>query len=139
MKYRSETGCRHDSEERLGVLVLNLGTPDAPTVPAVRRYLAEFLSDPRIVELPRALWWPILHGLILRLRPRRSAASYRALWTEEGSPLLVIAQRQAESLQRRLDALFFDVLAADNVAIAGRRYEDVAPGGGVFQRRCAQK
>ena len=105
MKYRSETGCQHDSAERLGVLLLTLGTPDAPTVPAVRRYLAEFLNDPRIVELPRALWWPILHGLILRLRPRRSAASYQALWTEEGSPLLVIAQRQAESLQQRLDAL----------------------------------
>lgn len=102
-KSKQETGFRHGTPHGLGVLLLNLGTPDAPTVPAVRRYLAEFLSDPRVIELPRTLWWPILHGIILRLRPRRSARSYRALWTAEGSPLLIIARRQARALQERLD------------------------------------
>ncbi|WP_089723932.1 ferrochelatase [Candidatus Thiosymbion oneisti] len=100
---KQKTGFRHGTPHALGVLLINLGTPDAPTVPAVRRYLAEFLSDPRVIELPRALWWPILHGIILRLRPRRSARSYRALWTDQGSPLLVIARRQAGALQERLD------------------------------------
>jgi ferrochelatase len=88
----------------LGILLLNLGTPDAPNTPAVRRYLCEFLSDPRVVELPRPLWWPILHGIILRLRPRRSASLYQSVWTEQGSPLLAIAGRQASGLQERLGA-----------------------------------
>jgi protoporphyrin/coproporphyrin ferrochelatase len=69
------------------VLLVNLGTPDAPTPAAVRRYLAEFLSDPRVVEQPRWLWLPVLHGVILRIRPARSAALYRTIWTPEGSPL----------------------------------------------------
>ena len=103
MKYQNETGFRHDSPERLGVLLLNLGTPDAPSVSAVRRYLAQFLSDPRVIELPRPLWWLILHGVILRVRPRRSAEAYRSVWTEEGSPLLRISRRQAQALQTRLE------------------------------------
>jgi ferrochelatase len=102
VKYQNEVGFRHDTPEALGVLLLNLGTPDAATAPAVRRYLAEFLIDPRVVELPRPLWWLILHGVILRLRPRRSAASYRSIWTEQGSPLLAIARSQAAALQERL-------------------------------------
>jgi ferrochelatase len=85
-----------------GILLVNLGTPDAPTPAAVRRYLAEFLSDPRVVELPRLLWLPILHGLVLRLRPARSAEKYAAVWTEEGSPLAVHTARQAEQLAARL-------------------------------------
>lgn len=104
MKYQNEPDFRHDAPEALGVLLLNLGTPDAPDVPAVRRYLAEFLSDPRVVELPRPLWWLILNGVILRVRPRRSAEAYRSVWTEQGSPLLVIARRQAQALQERLTA-----------------------------------
>ncbi len=104
MKYQNETAFRHDAPETLGVLVLNLGTPDAPSVSAVRRYLAEFLSDPRVVELPRPLWWAILHGVILRVRPRRSAEAYQAVWTGGGSPLLTIARRQADALQERLSA-----------------------------------
>ncbi len=86
-------------QARTGVLLTNLGTPDAPTAAALRRYLAEFLADPRVVELPRWLWWPILHGVILRIRPRRSAANYRKIWTEDGSPLLAITRRQAQALQ----------------------------------------
>lgn len=88
--------------EPTGVLITNLGTPAAPTAAAVRRYLAEFLSDPRVVELPRWLWLPVLHAVILRLRPRRSAAAYREIWTEEGSPLLVNAKRQAAALEGAL-------------------------------------
>jgi len=86
-----------------GVLLTNLGTPDAPTAPALRRYLAEFLGDPRVVELPRWLWLPILYGVILLVRPRKSAAAYRKIWTDEGSPLLTISRRQAAALQARLD------------------------------------
>ncbi len=87
---------------RIGVLLINLGTPDAPEAAAVRRYLAEFLSDPRVIEIPRITWLPILHGIILRTRPKKSAHAYKQVWTEEGSPLAAITRRQAESLQKRL-------------------------------------
>ncbi len=86
---------------RTAVLLVNLGTPEAPTVPAVRRYLAEFLGDPRVVEQPRWLWWPILHGIILRLRPRRSARAYAKVWSPRGSPLQFGTQALAERLQAR--------------------------------------
>lgn len=89
-------------EPKIGVLLINLGTPDAPEARAVRRYLAEFLSDPRVVELPKLAWKPILHGLVLRTRPRKSAEAYNQIWTNEGSPLRVIAHRQAEALRGRL-------------------------------------
>lgn len=89
--------------ETTGVLLVNLGTPDAPTTEAVRRYLAEFLSDPRVVEMPRLLWKLILHGIILRTRPARSAAAYQKIWTEQGSPLLRISQEQTAALQALLD------------------------------------
>lgn len=85
-----------------GVLLVNLGTPDAPTPEAVRRYLAEFLWDPRVVDVFRPLWWLILHGIVLRTRPARSAALYRKVWTEAGSPLLVISRRQQAALERVL-------------------------------------
>lgn len=83
---------------RTAVLLCNLGTPDAPTPAAVRRYLAEFLSDPRVVEIPRWIWWAILHGVILRTRPAKSAAKYAQVWTPEGSPLLVWTRKQATML-----------------------------------------
>ena len=86
---------------RVGLLVINLGTPDAPEPGAVRRYLAEFLTDPRVIEIPAWLWRPILHGIILRTRPKKSAHAYRQVWTEEGSPLAAITRRQALALQRR--------------------------------------
>lgn len=86
----------------VGVLLTNLGTPDAPEPAAVRRYLAEFLSDPRVVEQPRWLWLPILHAIILTTRPRKSAAAYAQVWREDGSPILVIARRQAAALQSAL-------------------------------------
>lgn len=84
------------------MLLINLGTPDAPEAAAVRRYLAEFLSDPRVIEIPRIAWLPILHGIILRTRPKKSAHAYKQVWTEEGSPLAAITRRQAEALQERL-------------------------------------
>lgn len=87
------------------VLLVNLGTPAAPTADAVREYLAEFLSDPRVVELPRALWWLVLHGYVLRTRPRRSAEAYAKVWTHEGSPLAVLSARLAQALQAELARL----------------------------------
>lgn len=84
---------------RVGVLLVNLGTPDAPTPSAVRRYLKQFLSDRRVVELPAILWQPILRGIILNTRPRKSAHAYAQVWTDEGSPLAAITARQARALQ----------------------------------------
>jgi len=92
-------------QPNIGVLLINLGTPDAPEARAVRRYLAEFLSDPRVIEIPRLAWKPILHGIILRTRPRKSAEAYNQIWTNEGSPLRVIAHRQADALRARLPRL----------------------------------
>ena len=90
------------TQQKTGVLLTNLGTPDAPTAPALRRYLAEFLSDPRVIEVPRLLWKIILHGIILRVRPKKSAEAYASVWSDEGSPLLVISQRQRDAVQKAL-------------------------------------
>src|SRR4051812_47143526 len=89
----------HGTASSTAVLLCNLGTPDAPTPAAVRRYLAEFLGDRRVVEIPRIAWLPILYGLILPLRSAKSAAKYRMVWTPEGSPLRVWTERQAKRLQ----------------------------------------
>jgi protoporphyrin/coproporphyrin ferrochelatase len=94
----------HGSRETLGVLLVNLGTPDAPTPSAVRRYLKEFLWDPRVVEVPRPIWWLVLNGIILNTRPRRSAHAYQQVWTPEGSPLMVLTRRLAARLQDALRA-----------------------------------
>jgi len=87
------------SDSRTAILFCNLGTPDAPTPAAVRRYLSEFLSDPRVVEIPRIVWLPLLYGLILPLRAAKSAAKYASIWTPEGSPLKVWTERQAKRMQ----------------------------------------
>jgi len=102
MRFAAEPAHTHDQPERTAVLLTNLGTPAAPTAGAVRSYLAEFLSDPRVVEIPRALWWPILHGVILRTRPARSAAKYAAIWTRDGSPLATWTGLQADRLRGSL-------------------------------------
>ena len=99
MKFSANVPHDHAASERIGVLVTNLGTPDAPTPAAVRRYLAEFLDDPRVIELPRWVWRIILHGVVLRIRPRRSARAYASIWTPEGSPLLVHSQSIADALE----------------------------------------
>ena len=103
--YKSMPEYEHGMPESLGILLVNLGTPDSPTPGAVRRYLRQFLWDPRVVEYPRALWWLILNGIILLLRPARSAHAYQQVWTERGSPLLFHSQ---------------DLLAAIQAALAGR-------------------
>jgi ferrochelatase len=99
MPFSKEPPYSHGQAARTAVLLCNLGTPDAPTPKAVRRYLAEFLSDHRVVEIPRLLWWLILHGIILRFRPAKSAAKYASIWTAQGSPLKVWTEKQALMLQ----------------------------------------
>jgi ferrochelatase len=89
---------RHDQTNGMGVLMVNLGTPDGPDRRSVRRYLKEFLWDPRVVELARPLWWLVLNGVILNTRPGRSAKAYQKVWTDAGSPLMVISQKQREAL-----------------------------------------
>ncbi len=98
-RFRPEPSFEHGRPARLGVLLVNLGTPDAPTPSAVRRYLAEFLADPRVVEIPRALWRVILHGFVLRTRPAQSARKYATIWSKDGSPLLVHSVKQRSLLQ----------------------------------------
>ena len=110
MSFRTEAVFRHGQPARTAVLLVNLGTPDEPTAPALRRYLAEFLSDPRVVEIPRLVWLAILHGIILRTRPAASAAKYASVWMPEGSPLAVWTRRQTEALDRCLKAAGHDIL-----------------------------
>lgn len=116
MSFSPEPEFVHGSVSRTAVLLVNLGTPDRPDAGAVRRFLREFLSDPRVVEIPRLIWWPILYGLVLTLRPRRTAAKYAAVWTEKGSPLMVYSAQQALLLRGYLGARGIDV----DVALAMR-------------------
>lgn len=101
---RSEPPYSHGQADQTAVVLVNLGTPDEPTPAALRRYLREFLSDPRVVEIPRLVWWPILHGVILRTRPARSAAKYASVWMPEGSPLAVWTARQSQAVGKQLQA-----------------------------------
>jgi protoporphyrin/coproporphyrin ferrochelatase len=107
--YLGDSSYQHGSPNRIGVLVANLGTPDGPDPASVRRFLAEFLWDPRVVEAPRLIWWLALNGVILRIRPSKSAHAYQQIWTPEGSPLLVhstaLAQRIGAALQPRSNAV----------------------------------
>jgi ferrochelatase len=98
-RYATEPPFSHGTQSRIGILLINLGTPESPTTPAVRAYLREFLSDPRVVEIPRILWWPILHLFVLSTRPRVSARRYAQVWMSEGSPLKVHTERQATLLR----------------------------------------
>jgi ferrochelatase len=102
MRYAPEPAHRHGLPGRTAVLLVNLGTPAAPTPAALRRYLKQFLSDPRVVEIPRAIWWPILNGIILNTRPAKSAAKYVQIWTADGSPLKVHTEKQAKLLRGAL-------------------------------------
>jgi ferrochelatase len=97
--FTPEPSFAHGQAPRTAILLCNLGTPDAPTTSAVRRYLAEFLGDHRVVEIPRLVWMAILHGIILRIRPAKSAAKYATIWTDEGSPLKIWTSKQALALQ----------------------------------------
>ena len=124
MRFLPEPTLSHDRPRRIGVLLINLGTPDAPTSAAVRDYLAEFLSDPRVVEIPRAVWMPLLHGVILRLRPGQSARKYATIWGKDGSPLLVHSLRQKTLLQGYLGQRMKELgLPSDRAQIElGMRY-----------------
>jgi len=110
MSFRAEASFRHGQPARTAVVLVNLGTPDEPTAPALRRYLAEFLSDPRVVEIPKLVWWFILNGIILRTRPAASAAKYASVWMPEGSPLAVWTQRQTAALDTALKAAGHDLI-----------------------------
>ncbi len=105
-RYQGVFSFRHDLPAKLGVLLVNLGSPDEPTPAAVRRYLKEFLWDPRVVEMPRPLWWLALNGIILNIRPRKAAKMYELVWTEQGSPLIVHSQNQADKLAAALEARY---------------------------------
>lgn len=111
-RFTSAADFDHATPARTGVLLIQLGTPDAPEPGAVRRYLKEFLSDPRVVEIPRLAWWPILNGIILNTRPRKSAAKYAQIWTEDGSPLAVYTARQAKMLRGYLGERGLDLEVA---------------------------
>jgi ferrochelatase len=104
MKYVNQSEQLGQPDGGLGILLVNLGTPDAPTAAAVRRYLAEFLSDPRVVAIPKLIWQIILHGIVLRVRPKRKAEDYKRIWTESGAPLLSISRRQQAALNERLQS-----------------------------------
>jgi ferrochelatase len=99
MPYLKEPEYTHGQPSKTGILLANLGTPEAPTAQALKPYLKEFLSDPRVVEIPRAVWWLILNGIILNTRPKKSAEKYAAIWTTDGSPLKAHTEKQAKLLK----------------------------------------
>src|SRR5207249_2515759 len=113
MRYLPEPEHRNGTIAKTAILLINLGTPDAPTPRAVRRYLEQFLSDPRVIEIPRALWLPILHGFVLNTRPRKSARKYASIWSSEGSPLKVHTERQAQLLGGYFDTQIRMPLSVD--------------------------
>lgn len=113
MKYRGTPDFDHGQRARVGLLLTNLGTPQAPHKQALRPYLKQFLSDPRVVEVPRLLWWLILNGIILNVRPARSAEAYSTVWTDDGSPLLTHTRNQARGVAERLGERYGDRLIVD--------------------------
>jgi ferrochelatase len=92
----------HGSGLKTGILLTNLGTPDEPTPPSLRTYLKQFLSDGRVIETPKAIWWFILNGIVLRTRPAKSAKAYQSVWTDDGSPLLLYTQKQKNLIKQQL-------------------------------------
>ncbi|MEM7283923.1 MAG: ferrochelatase, partial [Pseudomonadota bacterium] len=108
-----EANFKHQNPDRVGVLLVNLGTPENPTPSAVRKYLAEFLWDSRVIDYPRPLWWLILNGIILRIRPRKVAQAYASIWTDAGSPLLVNTKVQGERVAGRLDLKYGDQVTVE--------------------------
>jgi ferrochelatase len=114
MSFQAEPAYAHGTPATTAVLLVNLGTPDAPTAAAVRPYLRQFLGDPRVVEIPRLLWWPILNGIILNTRPKKSAEKYASIWMPEGSPLKVHTERQTALLRDALRLRTDTPLVVDN-------------------------
>ena len=118
-RFHTEPPLAYTAQNRTAVLLLNLGTPDAPTAAAVKPYLKEFLSDQRVVELPKLLWQPILRGLVLTFRPKKSAHAYEKIWFKEGSPLEVYTHRQAEALAKHLpDVIVRHAMTYGNPSVA---------------------
>jgi protoporphyrin/coproporphyrin ferrochelatase len=113
MRFQGSPTFTHQQADKIGVLITNLGTPDAPTTSALRRYLKQFLWDPRVVEVPRPLWWLTLNGVILNIRPSRSAKAYATVFTDEGSPLLFHTRHQATALKEELKRQGHDHLVVD--------------------------
>ncbi|MFL0803495.1 MAG: ferrochelatase [Agarilytica sp.] len=113
MTFKDSSHFNHAQPDKIGVLITNLGTPDAATPKALRAYLKEFLADPRVVEFPKLLWWIVLNVIILNIRPRRSAASYKKVWTDEGSPLAVYTAKQTDMLRERLQKSFGENLVVE--------------------------
>ncbi len=111
---------QHGPQEKLGILLVNLGSPEAPTSSAVRKYLAQFLADPRVVESNRLLWWLVLHGVILRIRPAHAAKAYKKVWTENGSPLLHFTRLQTQAIQKKLEDRFRGHVIADMAMTYGK-------------------
>ncbi|QLG87558.1 ferrochelatase [Chitinibacter bivalviorum] len=112
-RFYPEPSFSHQLPSKVGVLLVNLGSPDAPTAQAVRPYLKQFLSDPRVVEIPKPIWWMILNGIILNVRPKKSAAKYASIWTKEGSPLRVWTEKQAKLLKGYLGERYPSQLTID--------------------------
>ena len=113
MKYIGTENFDHEQAPKVGILLTNLGTPQAPEKKPLRTYLKQFLPDPRVVEVPRLIWWFILNGVILNIRPARSAAAYKTVWTERGSPLMFHSRDQAEALRSVISAQFGDKIIVD--------------------------
>jgi len=111
---------QHGPQEKLGILLVNLGSPEAPTPSAVRKYLAQFLADPRVIEANRFIWWFVLHGVILRIRPPRSAKAYKKVWTDDGSPLIHYTRLQTQALQKKLEDRFRGHVIADMAMTYGK-------------------
>ncbi|MEO8347213.1 MAG: ferrochelatase [Betaproteobacteria bacterium] len=139
MPHAPEPPFAHDRVPRAGVLLVNLGTPDEPKPSAVRRYLAQFLTDPRVIEIPAWLWKPILYGVILLVRPTQSARKYASIWTKDGSPLLVHSQKQRTLLLGYLgQRLKIAGFPADSCPVElGMRYGNPSIGKAIDRLRAA--
>jgi ferrochelatase len=131
MRYSAEPPFTHGTQAKTGILLVNLGTPDEPTKSSVRRYLKEFLSDPRIVEIPRAIWWLILNFIILNVRPGKSAKKYQSIWLKEGSPLRVYTERQAQMLRGYLG----EITRSPLLVVPAMRYGNPSIGAGLDKLR----
>ncbi|GAB2684366.1 ferrochelatase [Aliiglaciecola sp. 3_MG-2023] len=113
MKFSGSPNFKHKQADKIGVLITNLGTPEAPTKKALKTYLKQFLSDPRVVEIPRLLWWMILNLVILNIRPKRSAKAYASVWEDEGSPLMIHAKNQAAALKQKMQETHGEEVVVD--------------------------
>ena len=133
MTFHTEPTYTHGTQAKTGILLVNLGTPDAPTPSAVRRYLKEFLSDTRVVEIPRAIWWLILNVIILNVRPAKSAAKYQTIWTKEGSPLRFYTERQAQMLGGFLG----EKIKSPMMVVAAMRYGNPSIEAGIDKLKAA--